>query len=90
MEELELFIVQVWLIWNQRNSIIHGEVLQAPKLLNVEDLLAEFHQAQVQLGTASTAENANNWQPPLVSKFKLNFDAAIFTELECLGIGVII
>ena len=92
VEELELFIVQAWFIWNQRNSITHGGVLQAPKLLNkrAEDLLAKFHQAQVQLGTASTAENANNWQPPPVSKFKLNFDAAVFTELECSGMGVII
>ena len=91
-EELELFLVQAWFIWNQRNSIIHGGVLQAPNLLNkrAKDFLKEFHQAQMHLGTATTAENENNWQPPPVSKFKLNFDAAVFIDLECLGMGVII
>ena len=24
-EELELFLVQAWIIWNQRNAIIHGK-----------------------------------------------------------------
>uniref|UniRef100_A0A7N2L6Q0 Uncharacterized protein n=1 Tax=Quercus lobata TaxID=97700 RepID=A0A7N2L6Q0_QUELO len=47
VEELELFLVQAWFIWNRRNSVLHGGVLQAPKLLNkrAEDFLAEFHQA---------------------------------------------
>ena len=92
VEELELFIVQAWLIWNQRNSIIHGGVLQAPELLNkrAEDFLAEFHQVQVHLGTATIAESANNLQQPPDSKFKLNFNTAIFTDLGCSGMGVII
>ena len=91
-EELELSLVQAWFFWNQRNSIIHGGVLQAPNLLNkrAEDFLTEFYQAQVHLGTTTTTENENNWQPPLVSKFKLNFDVAVFTDLECSGMGVII
>ena len=61
-EELDLFLVQAWFIWNQRNSISHGGVLQAPNLLNkrVEDFLTEFYQAQVHLGTTTTAENENN------------------------------
>ena len=66
--------------------------MQAPKLLNkrAEDFLAEFHQAQVHLGTATTTESANNWQPPPVSKFKLNFDAVVFIDLGWSGMGVII
>ena len=24
MDEFELFLVQCWIIWNQRNSILHG------------------------------------------------------------------
>lgn len=92
VEELELFLVQAWFIWNQRNLVLHRGVLQAPKLLNkrAEDFLTEFHQAQVYLGIATTAKSANHWQPPPVSKFKLNFDAVLFTDLGCLGMGVII
>ena len=92
VEELELFLVQAWFIWNQRYSVLHGGVLQALKLLNkrAEDFLAEFHQAQVYLGTTTTVESANHWQPPPISKFKLNFDAVVFTDLGCWGMGVII
>ncbi|XP_065626120.1 uncharacterized protein LOC136066171 [Quercus suber] len=39
---------------------------------------------------STTAENANNWQPPPASKFKLNFDEAVFTDLGCSRMGVII
>ena len=29
-EELEIFLVQCWVIWNQRNSVLHGGILQDP------------------------------------------------------------
>ena len=29
-DEFELFLVKAWLIWNQRNSIIHGGKLKEP------------------------------------------------------------
>ena len=38
----------------------------------------------------STKERVQTWQPPPASKFKLNFDAAIFADLGCSGVGVII
>lgn len=43
-EELELFWVQIWLIWNQRNSILHGGVIQDLGRLNqrAKDYLEEF------------------------------------------------
>ena len=33
-EELEIFLVQAWLIWNQRNTMIHGGQLREPGWLN--------------------------------------------------------
>ena len=30
MAELELFLVQAWIIWNQRNIVIHGGKLKEP------------------------------------------------------------
>ena len=50
-EEFELFLVQAWFIWSQRNWITYGGVLQALAQLNkrAEDFPIEFHQAQEQL-----------------------------------------
>ena len=46
-EELESFMVQSWLIWNQRNSVLHGGMLQDPSRLiqRAADLLDEFNEA---------------------------------------------
>ena len=48
IDELELFLVQAWIIWNQRNALIHGKQLQAPGILNrrAEDSMDEFRHAQ--------------------------------------------
>ena len=33
-EELELFWVQAWLAWNQRNRVVFGDYLMDPRTLN--------------------------------------------------------
>ncbi|KAL4643818.1 hypothetical protein ACB092_02G119600 [Castanea dentata] len=40
--------------------------------------------------TRIRASKGNVWQPPLQSVYKLNFDATIFTDLNCFGFGAII
>ena len=46
-EEFELFLVQAWLIWNQRNSVTHGGSIQDPTQLvrRAVELLDEFKAA---------------------------------------------
>ena len=46
--EFEAFLVQSWLIWNQRNTVMHGGKLKDPSWLNkrAKDYLEDFHQAQ--------------------------------------------
>ena len=46
-DELELFLVQAWIIWHQRNAMIRGKQLKAPGVLNrrVEDYIEEFRRA---------------------------------------------
>ena len=43
-KEMELFLVQAWIIWNQRNGIMHGKQIQPPEMLIkcAQDFLAEF------------------------------------------------
>ena len=90
--EFELFLVQAWLIWNQRNAIVHGGQIKDPKWLKkrAADYLEEYRMAQEQLTLPSTTQPKNTWQPPPPSVYKLNFDAAIFAELQCSGLGAII
>ena len=47
-EELDLFFVQAWLIWTQRNAVIFGGVIQDPSRLvkRAGEFLEEFKQSQ--------------------------------------------
>ena len=91
-EELELFWVQSWLIWNQRNTLMHGGVIQDPGRLNqrARDYLEEFRMAQVQLGISGTCVLVEVWRPPTGLLYKVNFDAAVFTNSNSSGFGVVI
>uniref|UniRef100_A0A7N2M257 RNase H type-1 domain-containing protein n=1 Tax=Quercus lobata TaxID=97700 RepID=A0A7N2M257_QUELO len=43
-----------------------------------------------QLKDPRTVPSRNVWQPPPPDVYKLNFDAAIFSDLKCSGFGAII
>ena len=49
--EVEMFLVQAWLIWNQRNRVVYGGKLLELGWLNrcAAELLEEFQQLQVSL-----------------------------------------
>ena len=85
--------MQAWIIWNQRNCVVHGGQLKDPKCLNkqAEDFVLEFQQAQVQLTVVRTEQTiSDQWQPPPPDVYKLNFDVALFSGLNRTGIGKII
>ena len=91
MEELEIFLVQSWLIWHRRNTVLYGSNRQHPRQLNqrVTDLLTEFREAQSSLAVPlSRPCFLQNWKPPAGQLFKLNFDAAIFDNGS--GVGAVI
>nr|XP_023924316.1 uncharacterized protein LOC112035715 [Quercus suber] len=92
IDELELFLVQAWIIWNRRNALIHGKQLQAPGVLNrrAEDYMDKFQHAQSRLVTRPPGSNPISWRPPPLNQFKLNFDAVIFKDEEAAGFGAII
>ena len=80
--EVELFFVQAWFIWSQRNTVLYGGSFRDPKWLNkrASDYLRDYQQAQRQLVIDATRTGRTIWQPPPQSCFKLNFDAAIFDD----------
>ena len=91
-EEMELFWMQCWLIWNQHNCILYGGQLKNPASLNkrVEEFLQDFKQAQVHLIVSPMEQPSGEvWQPPPSMVYKLNFDATIFLGMGKSGIGVI-
>ena len=90
--EFELFLVQSWLIWNQRNTVAHGGQLKDPRWLNKRamEYLEDYHQAQGQLQRSEINSGSEVWNPPPEPVYKLNFDAAIFSELRCSGVGAMI
>ena len=91
-EELEQFFVQAWLIWSQRNSIIHGGNMQDLSRLNkrATEFLEEFREAQQHLVVPTSIARDTQWNPPSKNGFKLNFDAAIFEDCNALGFGAVI
>ena len=92
-EEMELFCVQCWFIWNRHNCVVYEGKLKDPTSLNkrADEFLEVFKQAQMHL-TVSLIEQASSevWQLPPPMIYKLNFDAAIFSRMEKSGIGAII
>ena len=47
VEDLEYFFVQCWVLWNQRNSVVHGGCIQDPSRLvqHAKDFIQEFRDA---------------------------------------------
>ncbi|XP_030924586.1 uncharacterized protein LOC115951544 [Quercus lobata] len=54
------------------------------------EYLEDYHQAQGQLQSPEITSGSNVWIPPPELVYKLNFDAAIFSELSCSGVGAMI
>ena len=78
--KIELFLVQAWIIWNQRNAVVHEGQLKDPGWLNkrVAEYLEEYKNAQENLATSNAVPSRIVWQTPPLDEYKLNFDAANF------------
>ena len=72
--------------------MVFGGKLKDPKWPNkrAKEFLDDFHQAQGQLRIPVIFPGDSVWHPPPNSVFKLNFDAAVFSELSCSGVGAMI
>ena len=93
LQEMELFLVQAWVLWNQRNKLLHGGKIQDPNMLckRAVEYLEEYQTLQGNLRVDGVVQSVGDvWKPPQNSVFKLNFDAAMFVEVERTGFGAII
>ncbi|ONK67926.1 uncharacterized protein A4U43_C05F5270 [Asparagus officinalis] len=94
-QNLALIAMTCWAIWNNRNEIVwQARSFTVSKALWIAcNLLEQWRKENVvpPLATGET-ETANNskWSPPAAGKFKLNVDAAVFTNQRKCGLGFII
>ena len=73
--------------------MVFGGNLMDPRTLNnrAVEYLTEYRQAQMQLTVIRTDQQCNEtWKPSPTTTYKLNFDAAIFVDLDKTGVGAII
>ena len=92
VEEVEMFVVQAWLLWTQRNKVKTGGIIQDPTQLvkQASVFLEEYRASQDHLAVPVVVKRSSRWVPPPENRFKLNFDAAIFQEIHASGFGAII
>ncbi|XP_075649960.1 uncharacterized protein LOC142620482 [Castanea sativa] len=81
------------LLWNDRNAARIGE--RKVELYQIRDkakvLLSDFLHAQISPARASMPSNRLvRWSPPVQPHTKINFDAALFKEVDSAGIGIVV
>ena len=89
----EIFAVLAWCLWNRRNALHIGRVVQP--IANISsmacNLLQEFLVAQEEDDLPGhLPPTQHQWRPPEQGYFKVNYDAAVFKTLNLAGVGVII
>ena len=64
---MELFLIQAWTVWNQRNMLEHGGQMKDPHWLNrrATEYLEDNKKAQEHLTISMAAPSEQQWQPPL-------------------------
>ncbi|XP_059441727.1 uncharacterized protein LOC132174030 [Corylus avellana] len=81
-------------IWQRRNCILHGGKFTHPIVVAnlARDRLLQFSQANtlvINCGDLGAAETKTKWQAP-PGFYKVNWDIALSTVNNCMGIGVIV
>ena len=63
---MELFLIQAWTVWNQRNMLEHGGQMKDPRWLNrrATEYLEDYKRAQEHLTISIAAPSGQQWQPP--------------------------
>ncbi|KAL3524922.1 hypothetical protein ACH5RR_013294 [Cinchona calisaya] len=81
-----------WSLWHNRNSLVFAGKSTEPLVISSLVLSSShlYRSANSRSNMTPVVRPAISWLPPPCGKFKLNFDAAIFNDLKCCGVGVVI
>uniref|UniRef100_A0A2N9F204 Reverse transcriptase domain-containing protein n=1 Tax=Fagus sylvatica TaxID=28930 RepID=A0A2N9F204_FAGSY len=93
--ELQLFSMVTWLIWYHRNRVrLHQPTNQITRIVpRAQELITEFTNEQDRPPVSLIVSKASaviKWQPPAEGRYKVNYDGAIFRDMNEAGLGVII
>lgn len=90
-KNVELFTVLAWFIWCRRNKCHFKEPSLTPeKLLEAaSNSLSEFQTKQADRPTQHKPA-IQKWRLPLKDTYKINYDGAVFSESDEVGIGVVV
>lgn len=90
-EEVELFSVCAWQIWNARNELCFEKTVIAPELCfkRACDILAEYKSANRLNSVTRAKRDAAKWEPPAHGTIKINVDAAVNNKENRIGLGVV-
>lgn len=91
-EEMELFVVSCWRLWNTINKKVHEHVTYDPSdsAFFVQDLVQRFRATRLNLQHCRPPESAVTRSAPPPGWYKVNYDATIFLEPPQAGLGVVV
>ena len=88
---MEKMMSLCWEIWKERNSVRNGSGKRESKVLvrNAASLVEEYNAANERV-VFKNPEFSTKWHPPDSPRFKMNVDAAVFSDLRAMGAGMVI
>lgn len=88
---LDLFALVCWTIWYGRNQIRlkHSVYPISQMLLQASQALQDFLHALPSPAQPSVTSPRVRWIPPLASALKINFDGALYKDINTAGLGVV-
>ncbi|KAK7859026.1 putative ribonuclease h protein [Quercus suber] len=89
--QVVVFATTCWCLWERRNRMrVRQTSWQIHEIEGRARMMAsEFWDANEQEQQRSVRCSQARWSPPPASTYKANFDAVLFDELDCAGLGVV-
>ena len=91
--DIDLLAVILWLIWGRHNATrLDESIVDYPHIRSkAEVFLQEFKAAKEEDRRGAAAiSRFPRWIPPIPDQFKINFDGAVFSDLDAAGLGVVV